>query len=47
MTATTHEDRTLRPATQKPAPAAPKPGSFTPANDPRLSEMQKGDGGGH
>lgn len=42
MTATTHEDRTLRPATQKPAPAAPKPGSFTPANDPRLSEMQTG-----
>lgn len=37
-----HEERTLRPATQKPAAAAPKPGSFTPANDPRLSEMQTG-----
>lgn len=37
-----HEDRALRPATQKPQAPAPKPGSFTPANDPRLSEMQTG-----
>jgi hypothetical protein len=41
MTAATH-DRTLRPATAKPQAPAPKPGSFTPANDPRLSEMQTG-----
>jgi len=42
MTAATTEDRTLRPATQKPQTTAPKPGSFTPANDPRLSEMETG-----
>jgi hypothetical protein len=42
MTTATADERTLRPATQKSAAAAPKHGSFQPSTDPRLSEMQTG-----
>lgn len=36
------ETRALRPATQKAEPAAPRAGTFSPRNDPRLAEMETG-----